>query len=94
MLGECCEWLRLPCPTIGCQMNDNQQTNLIALGKERGFLTRGEISDHLPDGKDMAGITDRIPVMLAELGIEVVDRAPAHTMLLNEDAPVSSSDEG
>jgi RNA polymerase primary sigma factor len=77
-------------------MNDNQQTNLltlIALGKERGFLTHGEISDHLPDGKDQAGITDRILAMLAELGIEVVDRAPADTMLLNEDSPVSSSDE-
>src|SRR5207253_10373903 len=96
VLGECCEWMRLPCPTFVCQMNDNQQTNLltlIALGKERGFLTHGEISDHLPDGKDQAGITDRILAMLAELGIEVVDRAPADTMLLNEDAPVSSSDE-
>ncbi|MDF3883629.1 RNA polymerase sigma factor RpoD [Cupriavidus basilensis] len=77
-------------------MNDNQQTNLltlIALGKERGFLTHGEISDHLPDGNDQAGIADRILVTLAELGIEVVDRAPADTILLNEDALVSSSDE-
>ncbi|WP_416046738.1 RNA polymerase sigma factor RpoD [Cupriavidus basilensis] len=77
-------------------MNDNQQTNLltlIAIGKERGFLTHGEISDHLPDGKDQAGITDRILAMLPELGIEVVDRVPADTMLLNEDAPASSSDD-
>lgn len=88
--------MRVPCTTFVCQMNDNQQTSLlmlIALGKERGFLTHGEISDHLPDGKDQASITDRILAMLAELGIEVVDRAPADTMLLIEDAPVSSSDE-
>ncbi|EHP38481.1 RNA polymerase sigma 70 (sigma D) factor RpoD [Cupriavidus basilensis OR16] len=77
-------------------MNDNQQTNLltlIALGKERGFLTHGEISDHLPDGKDQAGIADGILAMLVELGIEVVDRAPADTMLLSEDAPAASADE-
>ncbi|SDD56440.1 RNA polymerase primary sigma factor [Cupriavidus sp. YR651] len=78
-------------------MSENLRTNLlalIALGKERGFLTRGEVSDQLPDCEDTSGILDRMLAMLADLGIEVVDRAPAEVATwLNQDAAPSANDE-
>ncbi|MGO4306523.1 RNA polymerase sigma factor RpoD [Cupriavidus sp. RAF12] len=79
------------------EMSENLRTNLlalIALGKERGFLTRGELSDQLPDYEDTSGILDRTLPMLADLGIEVVDRAPTDfATWLNQDAARSANDE-
>ncbi|RCJ03933.1 hypothetical protein DDK22_34735 [Cupriavidus necator] len=43
-------------------MSENLRANLlalIALGKERGFLTRGELSDQLPDCDETSGDIDR-----------------------------------
>lgn len=45
---------------------------LVALGRERGFLTHGEISDALPDGD-----VEQIQRVLEELGVPLVERAPA-----------------
>jgi RNA polymerase primary sigma factor len=58
-------------------MNATQPSHLaalIALGRERGFLIHGEISDCLVDGE--AAMTDQVLAVLADLGIPVVDRAP------------------
>ncbi|ODV41266.1 RNA polymerase subunit sigma-70 [Cupriavidus sp. UYMMa02A] len=78
-------------------MNENLRTNLltlIALGKERGFLTRGELSDQLPDCDETSGAIERTLAMLADLGIEVVDRAPAEAPgWLTQDAAPSAMDE-
>ncbi|WP_019447825.1 RNA polymerase sigma factor RpoD [Cupriavidus sp. BIS7] len=46
---------------------------LVALGRERGFLTHGEMSDALPDGD-----VGQIQRVLEELGIPLVERAPAN----------------
>ncbi|MGN5478617.1 RNA polymerase sigma factor region1.1 domain-containing protein [Cupriavidus basilensis] len=79
------------------EMNENLRTNLltlIALGKERGFLTRGELSDQLPDCDETSGAIERTLAMLADLGIEVVDRAPAEAPgWLRQDAAPSAMDE-
>lgn len=43
-------------------MSENLRTSLlapIALGKERGFLTRGELSDQLPDCDETSGAIGR-----------------------------------
>ncbi|WP_349605082.1 MULTISPECIES: RNA polymerase sigma factor RpoD [Cupriavidus] len=79
------------------EMSENLRTNLlalIALGKERGFLTRGELSDQLPDCDETSGAIDRTLAMLADLGIEVVDRAPAEAPAwLTQDAAPSANEE-
>ncbi|MGH8784955.1 MAG: RNA polymerase sigma factor RpoD [Cupriavidus necator] len=79
------------------EMSENLRTSLlalIALGKERGFLTRGELSDQLPDCDETSGAIDRTLAMLADLGIEVVDRAPAESPAwLTHDAAPSANEE-
>ncbi|EYS85828.1 RNA polymerase subunit sigma-70 [Cupriavidus sp. SK-4] len=78
-------------------MSENLRTSLlalIALGKERGFLTRGELSDQLPDCDETSGAIDRTLAMVADLGIEVVDRAPAEAPAwLTQDAAPSANEE-
>ncbi|WP_454739775.1 RNA polymerase sigma factor RpoD [Cupriavidus necator] len=79
------------------EMSENLRTSLlalIALGKERGFLTRGELSDQLPDCEETSGAIDRTLAMLADLGIEVVDRAPAEAPAWpTQDAAPSANEE-
>ncbi|WP_255360142.1 MULTISPECIES: RNA polymerase sigma factor RpoD [unclassified Cupriavidus] len=79
------------------EMSENLRTNLlalIALGKERGFLTRGELSDQLPDCDETSAVIDRTLAMLADLGIEVVDRAPTEAPAwLTQDAAPSANEE-
>ncbi|MBU0752403.1 MAG: RNA polymerase sigma factor RpoD [Gammaproteobacteria bacterium] len=60
---------------------------LIALGKERGFLTYAEINDHLPDDLVDAEQIESIISTFNDMGIQVFDEAPAaEEMLLNEGA--------
>jgi RNA polymerase primary sigma factor len=59
--------------------------NLIALGKERGFLTYAEINDHLPDDLVDAEQIESIITTFNDMGIQVFDEAPAaEEMLLTE----------
>jgi len=59
--------------------------NLIALGKERGFLTYGEINDHLPDDLVDAEQIESIISTFNGMGIKVFDEAPStEDVLLNE----------
>jgi RNA polymerase primary sigma factor len=61
---------------------------LIALGKERGFLTYAEINDHLPDDLVDAEQIESIISTFNDMGIQVFDQAPAaEDMLLAEAAP-------
>ena len=67
---------------------------LITLGKERGYLTYAEISDHLPD--DIAG-TEQIEGIIATIskmsGIQIFDEAPAADDLLMSESVVATADE-
>ncbi|MDU0810526.1 MAG: RNA polymerase sigma factor RpoD [Burkholderia sp.] len=66
---------------------------LIKLGKERGFLTYGEINDHLPDSFIEIEVLDGIIGTFNDMGISVFEQAPdAETLLLNDNAPAISSD--
>ena len=49
---------------------------LIALGKERGYLTYAEINDHLPEDVSDAEQIENIITMISGLGIQVYDEAP------------------
>jgi RNA polymerase primary sigma factor len=72
----------------------NRLKLLIKLGKDRGYLTYGEINDHLPDDLVDAEAIDGIISTFSDMGIAVYDQAPdAETLLLGENAPVATSDD-
>ncbi|MGH8831819.1 MAG: RNA polymerase sigma factor region1.1 domain-containing protein, partial [Polaromonas sp.] len=61
---------------------------LIKLGKTRGYLTHGEISDHLPDKLVDAETLEVVVNMLNDMGVAVYEQAPdAETLLLNNTGP-------
>ncbi len=67
--------------------------NLIALGKERGYLTYAEINDHLPDDIQDPEQIDSIIGMISDMGIQVYEEAPDAEALLMSDAPPPVTDE-
>ena len=72
----------------------NRLKQLIKLGKDRGYLTYGEINDHLPDDLVDAEAIDGIISTFSDMGIAVYDQAPdAETLLMSENAPVATSDD-
>lgn len=54
----------------------NRLKQLIKLGKDRGYLTYGEINDHLPDDLVDAEAIDGIISTFSDMGIAVYDRRP------------------
>ncbi|WP_341678158.1 RNA polymerase sigma factor RpoD [Niveibacterium sp. SC-1] len=67
---------------------------LIALGKERGYLTYAEINDHLPDDLVDAEQIESIISTFGDMGIQVYDEAPAaEELLISENAPPVVDDE-
>jgi RNA polymerase primary sigma factor len=68
--------------------------NLIALGKERGFLTYAEVNDHLPDDMVDAEQIESIISTFNDMGIQVFDEAPAaEDLLMSEGSPRAVADE-
>jgi len=66
---------------------------LIAKGKEQGYLTYGEVNDHLPsDIVDPEQIED-IVNMINDMGITVYEKAPDAESLLLSDSAVSTDDD-
>ncbi len=66
---------------------------LIALGKDRGFLTYAEINDHLPDDVVDAEQIESIISTFNDMGIQVFDEAPAAEELLLTDTSRTPVDE-
>ena len=75
---------------------DEQQSQLkllIAKGKEQGYLTYGEVNDHLPEGiVDPEQIED-IVSMINDMGITVHEVAPDADALLMMESTVSTDDD-
>ncbi|MCB5362952.1 RNA polymerase sigma factor RpoD [Pusillimonas sp. CC-YST705] len=72
----------------------NRLKILIKLGKDRGYLTYGEINDHLPDDLVDAEAIDGIISTFSDMGISVYDQAPdAEALLLSDATPVAASDD-
>jgi len=70
-----------------------QLKDLIARGKEQGFLTYAEVNDHLPnDIVDPEQIED-IVNMINDMGIAVHEKAPDAESILLSDAAVSNDDD-
>src|SRR6185312_13066409 len=72
----------------------NRLKILIKLGKDRGYLTYGEINDHLPDDLVDAEAIDGIISTFNDMGIKVYDQAPdAETLLMSDNVPSGSTDD-
>jgi RNA polymerase primary sigma factor len=66
---------------------------LIALGKEKGYLTYAEVADHLPEVVDSEQIDD-IVSMIGTMGISVLEEAPdQEAQLFSEPAVVATQEE-
>src|SRR5712671_548918 len=78
------------------QIADERQSQLkllIAKGKEQGFLTYGEVNDHLPSEiVDPEQIED-IVNMINDMGIPVYEKEPDAESLILADGPVATDDE-
>ncbi|MCZ2407068.1 MAG: RNA polymerase sigma factor RpoD [Burkholderiales bacterium] len=67
---------------------------LIKLGKTRGYLTHGEISDHLPDKLIDAETLEVVISMLNDMGVAVYEQTPdAETLLLTNTAQTAATEE-
>ncbi len=78
---------------IGGNKQAQQLKELIARGKEQGYLTYAEVNDHLPnDIVDPEQIED-IVNMINDMGITVHEKAPDAESILLSDAAVSNDDD-
>jgi RNA polymerase primary sigma factor len=76
------------------QKRRSRLKTLIKLGKTRGYLTHGEISDHLPDKLVDAETLEVVISMLNDMGVAVYEHTPdAETLLLNNNAPTAATEE-
>ena len=67
---------------------------LIKLGKTRGYLTHGEISDHLPDKLIDAETMESVITTLNDLGVAVYEQTPdAESLILTNSAPAGATEE-
>ena len=78
---------------VDAEIRRSQLKTLITMGKERGYLTYGEISDHLPDDVADAEQIEGIIATFNNMGIQVYDEAPAAEDLLMTDNVPNSVDE-
>ncbi|WP_277656982.1 RNA polymerase sigma factor RpoD [Seleniivibrio woodruffii] len=67
--------------------------NIIALGKEKGFLTFDEINENLPDDILTTELIDEIMMLLAQLKIDVIDSKVDKPGLFTADDDVDDDDE-
>lgn len=71
----------------------SQLKELIAKGKEQGYLTYAEVNDHLPESVTETEQIEDIIQMVNDLGIPVHERAPETDDLLLEETSESVADE-
>ncbi|WP_313083798.1 RNA polymerase sigma factor RpoD [Pulveribacter sp.] len=70
----------------------SQLKKLITLGKTRGYLTQGEISDHLPDKLVDAETMEVVVAMLSDMGVAVYEQTPdAETLFQNNVTPTATT---
>jgi len=74
------------------QQRRSQLKELIAKGKEQGFLTYADVNDHLPETVSEPDQVEDIVGMLNDMGIQVFENAPAADDLLMNDASDSTDE--
>ncbi len=82
-----------PAAPLDAEVRRTRLKTLITLGKERGYLTYAEISDHLPDDVADAEQIEGIIATFNNMGIQVYDEAPAAEDLLMSDSVATNVDE-
>ena len=82
-----------PATPLDSEVRRTRLKTLITLGKERGYLTYAEISDHLPDDVADAEQIEGIIATFNNMGIQVYDAAPAAEDLLMSDSVATNVDE-
>ncbi|MGY2492308.1 RNA polymerase sigma factor RpoD [Cupriavidus sp. CP313] len=71
-----------------------QMRALIALGRERGYLTHADINDHLPDNFTQTAAMETIVSTFSDMGVAVYEQAPdTETLLLNDAAAAVALDD-
>ena len=75
------------------QQQQSQLKQLIAKGKEQGFLTYSEVNDHLPDGIVEPEQIEDIIRMINDMGIQVYETAPDTDDQVITDAAVSTDED-
>ncbi|MGE0809869.1 MAG: RNA polymerase sigma factor RpoD [Immundisolibacter sp.] len=72
---------------------NNELKQLLALGRARGYLTYGEINDHLPQDIVEAEQLESIVGMITEMGIRVSDAPPdMEELLMSGDTAVTEDE--
>jgi len=71
----------------------SQLKELIAKGKEQGYLTYTEVNDHLPDSIIDSDQVEDIIAMINDMGIAVHEQAPDADSLLLSDGSVSADED-
>ncbi|HLR12981.1 MAG TPA: RNA polymerase sigma factor region1.1 domain-containing protein, partial [Burkholderiaceae bacterium] len=72
----------------------NRLKVLIRMGKDRGYLTYGEINDHLSDDLVDAEAIDGIISTFSDMGISVYDQAPdADSLLMSDNVTMATVDD-
>jgi len=77
-------------------MDQEQQSRLkqlIARGKEQGYLTYAEVNDHLPDGVVEPDQVEDIISMINDMGIQVHEVAPDSDTMMLASETVSTTDD-
>src|SRR5690625_5617803 len=68
------------------QQHQSRIRDLIARGKEQGYLTYAEVNDHLPEDISDPDQVEDIIQMINDMGIRVYETAPdADTLLMTDD---------
>lgn len=80
-------------PVLTAEEKREQISKLVALGKERGYLTFSEINDYLPDDMVDSEQIDNVIEMIRGLSIQVTEVAPDAETLLMSDQTVSDTDD-
>ena len=79
---------------MASQDQQSQIRELIARGKEQGYLTYAEVNDHLPDDIVEPDQIEDIISMINDMGIPVHETAPdADTLMLSDSAVSTDEDE-
>jgi len=66
---------------------------LILKGKEQGYLTYGEVNDHLPDDIIETDSVEDIIQMINDMGIQVLEEAPEEDSIILNDSTAKEDDE-
>ncbi len=75
------------------EQQQSQLKQLIAKGKEQGYLTYAEVNDHLPDSIVEPEQIEDIIRMINDMGIQVHEHAPDADDQAMSDTAVSTDDD-